>query len=96
MWPHMHLLGIGFDEIIKHEDDTEDCLLHQDGWSEEDQVVASFKEPVTLRTGDTVKVTCTWDNSAENPNQQNDPPVDVGFGEHTDDEMCFGFTYVAQ
>ena len=68
---------------------------HQDGWSEEDQVVASFLEPVELGTGDTVKVTCYWDNSASNPNQRNDPPVDVEFGEHTDDEMCFGFTYVA-
>ena len=62
-----------------------------------EQVVALTKKKKTdFSPGDTVKVTCTWDNSAENPNQQNDPPVDVGFGEHTDDEMCFGFTYVAQ
>lgn len=96
VWPHMHLLGSGFDESIRHADGGEDCVLHQDGWSEEDQVVAAFIEPVILGTGDMVKVTCTWDNSATNPNQTSDPPVDVGFGEHTDDEMCFGFTYVAQ
>ena len=95
VWPHMHLLGIGFEERIRHADGTEDCLLRQDGWSEEDQVVALFDTPVRLEAGDQVKVTCTWDNSADNPHQTQDPPVDVGFGEQTDDEMCFGFTYVA-
>ncbi len=95
VWPHMHLLGSGFDETVTHTDGTEDCLLHMDSWDFHNQVTANFLAPEPLVAGDKLKVTCTWDNSADNPNQYNDPPIDVSFGEGTTDEMCFGFTLVA-
>jgi hypothetical protein len=95
VWPHMHLLGSGFEEKVVHDDGSEDCLLRMDGWDFHNQVTANFLTPASLGTGDRVKIQCHYDNSAENPFQYNDPPQDVSFGEGTTDEMCFGFTLVA-
>lgn len=96
VWPHMHLLGSAFEEKVHHaDDDTDDCLLRMNEWDFTNQVSANFLEPVSIRDGDRLSVSCTWDNSAENPYQYRDPPVAVAFGEGTQDEMCFGFTLVA-
>jgi hypothetical protein len=95
VWPHMHLLGSGFEETVIHADGTETCLLKMNAWDFHNQVTANFLEPATLVPGDRVKIRCDFDNSAENPFQYSDPPEDVRFGEGTQDEMCFGFTLVA-
>ncbi len=94
VWPHMHLLGIGFDEWITHEDGTDECVMHMDAWDFHNQVTANFLTPADLGPGDKLHLECRYDNSAENPNQVNDPPQDVDVGEGTTDEMCFGFTMI--
>lgn len=95
LWPHMHLLGSKFSQTVVHDDGTEECLLRMDAWDYHNQVTANLVEPATLGPGDKLKISCTFDNSASNPNQTSDPPVDVAFGEGTTDEMCFGFTLIA-
>jgi hypothetical protein len=54
-----------------------------------------FPEPVHLTSDMTVTASCTWDNSASNPDQLHDPPVDVRWGERTDEEMCFMLSYAS-
>lgn len=93
VWPHMHLLGTGFDFQVAHADGTEDCVVRMDGWDFHNQVPARLVDPVVVQGGDTVQMSCHYDNSDANPNQFNDPPAEVSFGEGTNDEMCFGFTY---
>lgn len=93
VWPHMHLLGTQFDMGITHDDGSETCLVDLDGYNFHDQVTLQYETPVPFADGDSIKVTCTWDNSADNPYQVNDPPQDVGWGEDSEDEMCFAFTY---
>ncbi len=95
VWPHMHLLGTAFEERVTHDDGSETCLMRMDGWDYHNQVTANFLEPAQLTAGDRLRITCDFDNSADNPNQHSDPPRDVSFGEGTTDEMCFGFTLVA-
>ena len=95
VWPHMHLLGAAFEETVIHPDGTETCLLRMNAWDFHNQVTANFLAPAPVVTGDIVKIKCTFDNSATNPNQHYDPPRDIPFGEGTSDEMCFGFTLVA-
>lgn len=92
-FPHMHLLATGFDFRVTHADATESCVAEMDGWDFHNQASIALKEPVTIEGGDVVTVTCRWDNSAANPNQLFDPPRDVEFGEETNDEMCYAFTY---
>ncbi len=93
VWPHMHVLGSGIDERVVHADGSETCLLHQDAWNFHNQLYAGLLTPVRVTTGDSVRMGCSYDNSAANPAQLVDPPQDVSFGEETNDEMCFGFTY---
>jgi hypothetical protein len=88
----MHVLGSGFDMRIVHDDESETCLVHMDDWDFHNQQAVMFTERATLTEGDTLKITCTYDNSADNPWQTNSPPEDVEFGEETGNEMCFGFT----
>jgi hypothetical protein len=36
-------------------------------------------------------MTCTYDNSAQNPRNPSNPPKVVRWGEGTEDEMCVAF-----
>ena len=54
-----------------------------------------FDEPVRIGASDLLSVSCTWDNSAENPRQLSDPPRDVTWGENTQEEMCYALMYAA-
>ena len=94
VFPHMHKLGSAFDMSVAHPDGTRDCVVEMDGWDFHNQVSAMLKEPQVVEAEDTVFLECTWDNSATNPEQSNDPPQDVSWGEGTGEEMCFGFTYL--
>ncbi len=93
VFPHMHQLGSGFDMGLTRVDDSEECLVRMDGWDFHNQAQAVFLEPARVEPGDKLKITCYWDNSADNPAQFNDPPEAVRLGEGSGDEMCFGFTY---
>jgi hypothetical protein len=90
----MHWLGTGFDStILNSEGDTVECLAQGDNYNFDFQSTYLFKNPVHWALGDTLQTTCTWDNSESNPSQFNDPPKDVGFGEGTNEEMCFFLFY---
>ena len=45
--------------------------------------------------GDEIYFECTWDNSSNNPNAYYDTPQNVGYGERTDEEMCYAFTLIS-
>lgn len=93
VWPHMHVLGTGFDYYITHADGSETCMVHEDGWDFHNQVPAQFLQPIVVPSDSALTVECHYDNSASNPNQFFDPPQNVPLGEGTTDEMCFAFTY---
>ena len=92
--PHMHLLGrqikvekIGTDKKVEP-------LVYINDWNFNWQGFYSFETPMRLPALSQVKVTCNFDNSDKNPRQPNNPPVRVGWGEGTQDEMCIGFVGV--
>lgn len=88
VFPHMHTRGSAFNYTIAHSDATSTCLVDMKDWDFHNQITALFDEPATITAGDAVSLTCTWDNS--------DNPDDVVWGEGTQDEMCFGFTYASR
>jgi hypothetical protein len=94
MFPHMHVLGTGYHAWIER-DGVETCLARADAYDFGNQMTYQYREPVVIEGGDIFHLECTWDNSADNPEQTADPPVDVGYGERTDEEMCYAFTYLA-
>lgn len=88
VFPHMHTRGSGFSFELAHADASTTCLVDMHDWDFHNQVTALFDEPALLTDGDAVSLTCTWDNS--------ESTEDVAWGEGTQDEMCFGFTYASK
>ena len=93
VFPHMHTLGTGFDFEVIRPDASETCVVEMNDWDFHNQQAVRLVEPVEVAGGDIVRVSCQWDNSANNPDQTASPPADVYFGEGTGDEMCYAFTY---
>lgn len=94
VFPHQHVLGKRYESWIDHNDGTIDCLARGD-WDFHHQAFYMYDEPTTLEMGDTLAGGCTWDNSADNPDQYNDPPEDVYYGEGTNQEMCYFLFYLS-
>ena len=87
VFPHMHVLGAAYE--MKSEDE---CLVASDHYDFDNQLTYMFDGPILLEEGTRFSLSCTWDNGASNPNLIIDPPVDIGYGERTDEEMCYVFT----
>ncbi len=98
VWGHMHLLGAKISLDLKRADGGTQRLLDIPRWDFNWQGVYDLAEPVRVKTGDEILMTCTWDNSAENQpfvDGRQVTPRPVSWGEGTLDEMCLGgFTVV--
>lgn len=90
---HMHLLGTRMSvSIIRAEDDAAECMLDIPKWDFAWQEMFVLGEPMTLRPGDRVRLSCSYDNSTANQpvvNGEQLMPRDVEWGEGTLDEMCY-------
>ena len=94
-FPHMHVLGSSYRLWVEHQDGTETCGAESERWDFDNQITYMFNESILLQGGDKIHFECTWDNSASNPDQINDDPAAVRYGERTDEEMCFAFTFLS-
>jgi hypothetical protein len=91
--PHMHLLGRDIRLDTSRAGVTQN-IIHIDDWDFDWQDTYWLEEPLLVRTGTRATLTCTYDNSASNPNNPNQPPKAVGWGEKTTDEMALMFVAV--
>jgi hypothetical protein len=89
--PHMHLIGETMQVTAHCPDGTTIPIIKIDDWDFNWQTAYHFRELQHLPAGTRVRLVATFDNSAANPNNPNNPPVDVGWGEKTTDEMCIAF-----
>ena len=94
--PHMHVLGRSIAVSIERADGANVCLVDIPEWDFNWQQTFEFRpgEEVLLYPGDSVKLTCVYDNSAGNQpivNGEQLEPRDVRWGEGTLDEMCLNF-----
>lgn len=87
LMPHMHLLGKEMKATLIHPDETEEPLIYVDKWDFNWQLIYQLKEPKLIKAGSKILVEAVFDNSADNPNNPNDPPKTVRWGEATTDEM---------
>ncbi|MFZ5469637.1 MAG: hypothetical protein ACOZIN_09385 [Myxococcota bacterium] len=78
--PHMHTKG---KSVRVARGNT--CLIDVPAWDFDWQQLYYFKDPVVVFSGQTVSLTCTW-NNPENR--------EVRWGEGTSDEMCLVFFYL--
>lgn len=68
-------------------DGTTKPMVWVDDWDFNWQMTYTFKEPLHIPKGSKIQVEAVYDNSTNNPNQPNNPPRDVTWGEQTTDEM---------
>jgi hypothetical protein len=94
--PHMHLLGTDMTMYAETPSGDRVDLIRIDRWDFNWQLQYMLERPVLLPEGSVVKAIAHYDNSEDNPNQPVEAPVEVGFGDWTTDEMCFGFFAVTK
>ena len=83
-FPHMHEFGTSFrTEVFRGADDGPmETLVEIDNWVFDNQRYYEHDPAFTIYPGDSIRTTCTYDNTSSNT---------VTFGEETEDEMCFNF-----
>lgn len=93
MFPHMHMLG----QQIKVEVEPvlgggqAKPLIMIDKWDFNWQGSYFYTKPVPIEPFSRIRLTCTYDNSVNNPRNPSNPPKAVRWGEQTTDEMCVAF-----
>jgi hypothetical protein len=88
--PHMHLLGRKI-SVLAERRGIETSLVRIDDWDFNWQGFYTYTQPVALPSLTTVRLTCKFDNSTENPRNPHNPLTTVRWGEGTEDEMCLVF-----
>jgi hypothetical protein len=83
--PHMHRLGTRFVTDILRGGTSAETLVRVDPWNFDSQTFYRHEPTVQIQPGDAVRTTCWYDNPGSET---------VGFGERTEDEMCFLFAMV--
>jgi hypothetical protein len=91
VFPHMHWLGKDFLLSAIRPDGSRQSLIRIDDWDFNWQNPYEFVTPVALPKGTKVELLAHFDNSAANPHNPSNPPIEVHWGEQTTDEMCIGF-----
>lgn len=94
--PHMHWLGKDFLLTATLPDGSKRTLIKIDRWDFNWQDLYLLAEPIALPKGTRIDMVAHFDNSTANPSNPSKPPVAVGWGEQTTDEMCLGFLYLTR
>lgn len=92
---HMHMLGTEQKAVILRADGTEECALHISDWDFAWQQSYAPAQKMLLEPGESIEVTCTYDNSQENQpiiDGEQLVPSHVEWGDGTLDEMCLLYT----
>ena len=84
---HMHLRGVDIRIELNPGTSTAQTLLHIPHWDFHWQDAYYLERPVDAKTGDTVRVSCRFDNAHTTRY--------VLWGEGTTDEMCLGLLQIA-
>lgn len=91
---HQHVFGRSSRISVRRASGEEVVLVDIPDYDFNWQITYSF-DPVAFAPGDTLELTCTYDNSAAH--QPDDrTPADVNWGEGTSDEMCVANLYVSE
>jgi hypothetical protein len=94
---HMHLLGRSIKVELNPGTATARTLLDVPAFNFDDQRYQPMPTPVEVKSGDTVRVTCTHDATLRRklPQLRKLPPRYVVWGDGTSDEMCLGLLIVS-
>lgn len=94
IYPHMHLLGRKIKVDLISPGGQETPMVFENDWNFNWQGAYTYATPLSIPLFSKARITCTFDNTANNPKNPNNPLVAVGWGERTTDEMCLAFVGV--
>ena len=89
--PHAHLLCTSMYAILVTQEGDTSLLLDLPSWDFNWQHFYRFKSYVNAPAGSQVSFTATYDNTSRNPENPNNPPVDVYSSFRANDEMMVLF-----
>jgi hypothetical protein len=96
---HAHQLATQVKLEVVKADGTTACVLDNPNWDFNWQRDYTLSKPITLVQGDKLRITCVYDNSAQNQafvaGMQQQPRT-VTWGESSFDEMCMTYLTFAQ
>ncbi|MFC4118732.1 monooxygenase [Nonomuraea zeae] len=94
---HMHLLGRSIKVELNPGTSKAKTLLDVPDYNFDDQSLRLLPSPVSLKRGDSLRVTCTHDATlrAKLPQLRDLPPRYVVWGDGTSDEMCLGIAILS-
>ena len=87
VYPHAHYLGRDLQGYAILPDGEKKWLIWIRNWDIDRQSVYRYRHPVFLPKGTTIHMRYTYDNSAGNVHNPNDPPIRVRAGNRSVDEM---------
>jgi hypothetical protein len=80
-WPHMHRLGVNMKAVINHKDGMKETILDKPfDFNNQEHLFQNYD----LMPGDTMTTICDFNNTTDKG---------VPFGESSDTEMCYLFTF---
>ena len=85
--PHAHYRAREIKGVARLPDGTEKGLIYIKDWDFRWQHVYRLVAPLTLPRGTTLSMRYTYDNSAENARNPQQPPTEVHWGQRSSDEM---------
>jgi tetratricopeptide (TPR) repeat protein/mono/diheme cytochrome c family protein len=88
IYPHAHYLGRDLLALATLPDGTKKTLIHVGNWDLNWQAVYRYEQSVDLPAGTTISMRFTYDNSADNIRNPNQPPKRVVAGNRASDEMA--------
>ncbi len=87
VFPHMHFLGDFIESYAITPDNVTIPIVRIPHWSFEWQEYYTFQNMLHIPPGTTIFGRGIYDNTANNPHNPNDPPIDVWDGLNSSDEM---------
>ena len=93
----MHMHALGKTAKLEIEQSGAQCLVDIPRWDFNWQLIYHLQTPITIKSGQAVKISCSWDNSQKNQRYvdgKQQQSRDVNWGDGTGDEMCLGVMYV--
>ncbi len=88
IYPHAHYLGKDLLAYATLPNGTRKALIHISNWDLNWQAVYHYAQPLDLPAGTKISMRFTYDNSADNIRNPNDPPIRVMAGNRAVDEMA--------
>jgi tetratricopeptide (TPR) repeat protein len=87
VYPHAHYLGKVLEAWATLPDKTRKWLIRIPSWDQNWQAVFYYRQPVFLPKDSVIHMRYSYDNSAANPHNPNQPPKRVLAGNQSTDEM---------